>query len=69
MRKLKLEHFVGFSLITVLIYTIAEFIAGFWGVSHDGLTPYFFAVFGGEVLSCALIKIFKLKEKDDSEID
>jgi len=64
LKEIKLEHYVIFSLIMVLVYTIADFISSFWGVSHDGLTPYFFGVFGGEVLSCALIKIFKLRGQD-----
>lgn len=62
-KKLKLEHYVIFSLAVVLIYTIAEFVTGMYGVSHDGLTPYVFGVFGGEVLSCALIKVFKMRKE------
>lgn len=64
----KLEHYVIFSLAVVLIYTIAEFLAGFYGVSHDVLTPYVYGTFGGEVLACALIKIFKLKGKNEDII-
>lgn len=62
MSKFKLEHYVIISLSIVLVYTMAEFLAGFWGISHDGLTPYVFGVFGGEILSCALIKIFKIRK-------
>ena len=64
---MKLEHYVLFSLANVLIYSIAEFVAGCFGVNHDTLTTCFFSVFGGEVLSCALIKIFKMRENSDSE--
>jgi len=68
-KDIKLQHYVIFSLCVVLAYTLAEFIAGFWSIAHDGLTPYVFGVFGGEVLSCALIKIFKLKEENSNEDD
>lgn len=64
MKDFKLSDFIIFSLVNVIIYTIAEFISGFFGVSHDTLTQYFFGVFGGECLFCALIKIFKLKRND-----
>lgn len=39
------------------------------GITHDTLTTCFFAVFGGEVVSCALIKIFKLKGTDNEQTD
>ena len=51
--------------MNILIYSIAEFISGFYGISHDTLTQYFFGVFGGECLCCALIKIFKLRQRED----
>lgn len=68
-KDIKLEHYVVFSLAVILLYTLAEFVAGFFGISHDGLTPYVYGVFGGEVLSCALIKIFKLRENRSNEND
>lgn len=64
-----LDKYVIFSIILLLVYTVAEFIVGsVTGISHDTLTTVFFAAFGGEILSCALIKIFKLRE-DDKECD
>lgn len=72
MKDFKLSDFVIFSIVNILIYSIAEFIAGCFGVSHDILTQYFFGVFGGECLFCALIKVFKLKQKEEfnnEEID
>lgn len=64
-----LDKYVIFSIILLLVYTVAEFITGsVTGVTHDTLTTCFYACFGGEILSCALIKIFKLKE-DDKECD
>ena len=56
-----LTKFVVFSFAVILIYTVAEF---FTKTSHDTLTTCLYACFGGEVLSCALIKVFKLKEED-----
>lgn len=56
-----LTKFIVFSFAVILIYTVAEF---FTKTSHDTLTTCLYACFGGEVLSCALIKVFKLKEED-----
>ena len=65
---MKLGTFVTISLSLVIIYTIAEMIvSSLSGVTHDTLTTCFFAVFGGEVVSCALIKIYKLKTDDSIE--
>ena len=67
MNKVKLEHYVVFSLVMVILYTIADFISSCWGVCHDTLTTCFFGVFGGEVLSCALIKVFKIKNDNNTD--
>ncbi len=57
-----LTKYVVLSIALLLIYSVAEFIfAVTTGQSHDTLTTCFYACFGGEILSCALIKIFKLK--------
>lgn len=59
-----LTKYVVFSIVVIIIYTLAEFITtSITGVSHDTLTTCFYACFGGEILSCALIKIFKLREE------
>lgn len=62
-----LTKYVVFSIGVLLIYTVAEFIeaSSVNGVSHDTLTTCIYACFGGEILSCALIKIFKLKEENN----
>lgn len=60
-----LTKYVVFSIAILLIYSIAEFTeASINGISHDTLTTCLYACFGGEILSCALIKIFKLKEEN-----
>lgn len=59
-----LTKYVVFSIALLLVYSATEFsFAVITGISHDTLTTCIFAAFGGEILSCALIKIFKLKEE------
>lgn len=63
-----LTLYVVFSIFIILIFTIVELIIStISGVSHDTLITCFFSVFGGEILCCALIKIFKLKKEDEYE--
>ena len=58
-----LTLYVLFSIIVLIVYTIVEqIISTTTAISHDTLTTCVFAAFGGEILSCALIKIFKLRE-------
>lgn len=60
-----LGAFVAFSIACCIIYTIvSQVIACRTKMELSTLTTCFFATFGGEILSCALIKIFKLKEDD-----
>lgn len=60
-----LLKFIIFSFVMVTIYTIVAILFQFF--LHEELsstlTTCFFSVFGGEVLSCALIKIFKLRKE------
>lgn len=65
-RTASLAEFVAFCFSLLIIYTIAEFISAFFGVSHDILTERFFLCVGGEVLTCGVIKIFKLKEEGET---
>jgi len=61
-----LTLYVIFSITVLIIYTIVEqIISTASGMSHDTLTTCIFAAFGGEILACALIKIFKLKKEDN----
>lgn len=68
-RKLNgLDLYVIFSISMLIIYTIASFfIAVKCNAQLDVLTGCFFAFFGGEIVTCALIKIFKLKRGDTNE--
>lgn len=60
-----LTLYVVFSILVLLVYTIVEqVLSTITGISHDTLTTCVYAAFGGEILACALIKIFKLKTED-----
>lgn len=63
-----LTKYVIFSIAVLLVYSVAEFVeVTVNGNSHDTLTTCLYACFGGEILSCALIKIFKLREENRDE--
>lgn len=67
---ISLGSYVVFSISVILLYSIIEFLfSTITGISHDTLSTCLFALFGGEVLSCALIKIFKLKEEDKEVLE
>lgn len=59
-----LDKYILFSLVTIIIYTIAHsvifVVTGMEAKVLDGL---FFACFGLEILFCFLIKRFKLHEE------
>lgn len=62
--------YVTFSIIVLIIYTVvSQYLAvKHNGLSLDTLTTCVFSFFGGEVVTCGLIKIFKLKsDKNNSE--
>lgn len=64
-----LTLYVVFSIAVLIIYTITEqVLSTVTGISHDTLTTCFYSCFGGEILCCALIKIFKLKEGDNGNM-
>lgn len=64
---MKIKHFVIFAIASILIFTVAEFIAGCVGVSHDTLTTCFFACFGGELLCTCALKLFENKEDKEDD--
>lgn len=73
MKKLNgLDKYVIFSIAILLIFTIAEFVTStITGIEKSTLCTSVYLCFGGEILSCALIKIFKLREdnKDERKIE
>lgn len=65
-----LTLYVVFSISILLIYTVVEQVLSvITGVTRDTLTTCFYACYGGEILCCALIKIFKLKDSDNERSD
>ena len=63
-----LTKYVMFSIGVLLIYTMREFTFAITAdTAHDTLTTCFFGCFGGEILACALIKIFKLRGENGNE--
>lgn len=69
--KHSLTLYVVFSIAMILLFTVTEFIvSSCTGTTHDTLTTCFYSTFGGEILCCALIKIFKLRSgSNDNTID
>lgn len=70
-----LDKYIIFAFACIIIYTIAEHLLLIkTGQTLDLLTSLFFGLFGGEVLICALLKKFKLKqpkketEKEDGPV-
>lgn len=64
-----LTKYVEMSIVIVLTYTVIELILStVTGVMHDTLTTCVYGFFGGEVVTCGLIKIFKLKGTDENQI-
>lgn len=56
-----LTRYVVFSISSLIIYTITVMIMSCSGVEiSDTLTQCFFAFFGGETVTCAIIKSLKL---------
>lgn len=75
LQNIPLADYVVFSIKMIIIYTIillTMIICNIDVSSLDTLTTCFYSVFGGEILTCGLIKIFKLhkevKDKNGTEI-
>ena len=61
-KKHALDVYVAFSIGMLLLYTIVCIVLTcIFQVSLDTLTTCFFSFFGGEIVTCGLIKIFKLR--------
>ena len=62
----KLDKYLIFSIVVLVIYAIAEMIVScISGYERSTLTSCFYAAFGGEIFSCVVIKVFKLKHDPD----
>ena len=67
LQQVPLANYVVFSISILIIYAIIALI--FLGLDKSldsDLTTCVFSFFGGEVVMCALIKIFKLKDTQDT---
>lgn len=61
-----LDKYVIFSISVLLIYTVVSLLLfQQTQVEITTLTTCFFGTFGGEILTCALIKIFKLRKENN----
>lgn len=57
-----LTRYVVFSMFMIVAYTITALFYTWNGITiPEEITTGWFSVFGGEILSCCLIKLFKLK--------
>lgn len=64
----KLKYFVVFSFAMLLIMTaVVLILKTSTGLDYSVEYTVFCGVFGGEVLSCALIKIFKIRKEESNE--
>jgi len=62
-QNMTLAGYVVFSIIVLLLYTIISLVLSCFGVQNDTLTTCFFSAFGGECLTCGIIKVFKLHKE------
>jgi len=64
----KLDKYLIFSVTALIIYTIVEqVLCGIFGYERSTLTTCFYAAFGGEILSCVVIKVFNIKNVEAKE--
>lgn len=60
----KLDKYLIFSVTVLIIYTIVEqFLSARFGYERSTLTTCFYAAFGGEILSCVVIKVFNIRNE------
>lgn len=63
-----LTKYVVFSISILILYTGIEMtVSTISGVSHPDLSTLIGSTFGGEILFCALIRIFKLKGDNSAD--
>lgn len=57
-----LSRYVVFSITMIILYTTLSLVFAWFGKTiPEEVTTGFYSVFGGEILLCCLIKLFKLK--------
>lgn len=63
LQQVPLSSYVVFSIAVLLIYTVISLVLSCFGIQNDTLTTCLYSTFGGEILTCGLIKIFKLHKE------
>lgn len=64
----KLDKYLIFSVTALIIYTIVEqVLTSIHGFERSTLTTCFYGAFGGEILSCVVIKVFNIKHGEDEK--
>lgn len=65
----KLDKYLIFSVTALIVYTIVEqVLCGIYGYERSTLTTCFYAAFGGEILSCVVIKVFNIKKEPEDPV-
>ena len=70
-----LDLYVRFCILMAIVFTIVILVIfALTGLEPTTLITCFFAMFGGEIFACALIKLFKMKWREqadtpDEEVD
>lgn len=60
-----LTRYVVFSLAMIIVYTIVVLVLSCFGITvPEELTNGWYSVYGGEILLCCVIKLFKLKKEE-----
>lgn len=64
----KLDKYLIFSIVVLIVYAIIEIIVScVSGYERSTLTTCFYAAFGGEILSCVVIKVFNIKNESEGD--
>ena len=63
LQDMPLSTYVAFSIAVLLVYTVVSLILSAFDIQNDTLTTCIFSTFGGECLTCGIIKVFKLHKE------
>ena len=66
LNEIPLADYVVFSIKMIIAYTVIILVLAVCRIdvsALDNLTTCFYSVFGGEMLTCGLIKVFKLHKE------
>ena len=63
-----LDLYVRFCIFIAIIFTVAVLVIfTITGAEPSTLITCFFAMFGGEIFACAMIKLFKMKWRENDD--